>query len=220
MKRAAKEENLLKLGEEFWPQTPAETMDTGHRSPPIAAVSDAHALSATPTACPTATPIANHPRPVAAQHAHAHAPHGTEDWTRAEKLEKLEIISRLATGLQNATATLTACLTATPGASHPRPRPPAHATPTAHAHTPHGTEGWRMEGMVQTMDTGLQNPPAAAPSAPAHPPGTAESNDREWKQSQVDWCNDPNGIRGGEKLFAYFSSKLLLKLFAFRFKTI
>merc|ERR1719391_576178 len=141
-------------------------------------LSHAHALSATHTACPTATPIANHPRPVAAQHAHAHAPHGTEDWTRAEKLE---IISPLATGLQNATATLTACLTATPGASHPRPLPPAHATPTAHAHTPHGTEGWRMEGMVQTMDTGLQNHPAAAPSAPAHPPGTAESNDREWK---------------------------------------
>merc|ERR1711974_421118 len=31
MPRIAKEENLQKLGEEFWPQTPAETMDSGEK---------------------------------------------------------------------------------------------------------------------------------------------------------------------------------------------
>merc|ERR1711874_715097 len=101
-----------------------------------------------------------------------------------------------ATGVQNA-ATLTACLTASQPAD-PAPAQRAHA----HAH-PYGTEGRRL-ARAKTMDTGLQNPPAAAPSAPAHPSrGTAESNDREWKWTQVDWCNDRNGIRGGKKLFTF-----------------
>merc|ERR1711974_60890 len=76
MPRIAKEENLQKLGEEFWPQTPAETMDTGR------------------------------PAPAAAPYAHAgHAhPHGTEKGTAAKRRLQIiaEMLEIMATGVQNA----------------------------------------------------------------------------------------------------------------------
>merc|ERR1712108_63004 len=184
MPRIAKEENLQKLGEEFWPQTPAETMDTGR------------------------------PAPAAAPYAHAR-PHGTEKGTAAKRRLQIiaEMLEIMATGVQNA-ATLTACLTASQPAD-PAPAQRAHARAP-----PYGTEGRRL-ARAKTMDTGPQNPPAvtprapalhdpaAAPSAPAHPSrGTAESNDREWKWSQVDWCNDRNGIHGG-KIFFIFIFKII-----------
>merc|ERR1712108_75212 len=173
----------------------SETMDTGRPAP-------------------AAAPYAHAGPPAAAPRAHAH-PHGIEKGTAAKR--KLQIIAEMleimATGVQNA-ATLTACLTAS------QPADPAPAQ-RAHAHAPpYGTEGRRL-ARAKTMDTGLQNPPAvaprapalhdpaAAPSAPAHPSrGTAESNDREWKWSQVDWCNDRNGIHGG-KIFFIFIFKII-----------
>merc|ERR1711974_287184 len=127
MPRIAKEENLQKLGEEFWSQTPAETMDTGRPAP-------------------AAAPYAHAGPPAAAPRAHAH-PHGIEKGTAAKR--KLQIIAE----------------------------------------------------MLEIMATGVQN--AAHPSR-----GTAESNDREWKWSQVDWCNDRNGIHGG-KIFFIFIFKII-----------
>merc|ERR1712108_104651 len=100
MPRIAKEENLQKLGEEFWPQTPAETMDTG---------------PAPPAAAPRA-------------HAHPHGTEkGTAAKRRLQIIaEMLEI---MATGVQNA-ATLTACLTASqPADPAPAQRAHARAPP-------------------------------------------------------------------------------------------
>merc|ERR1711974_113746 len=75
---------------------------------------------------------------------------------------------------------------------HPTCRPPA-AAQRAHAQAIHGTEGKRLEAMVKTissLETGLQNPLAVAPPAPALPPsGMAESNYREWSHvTQLESC--------------------------------
>merc|ERR1711974_552838 len=89
MPRIAKEENLLKLGEEFWPQTPAETMDTGHPSPPLwlrrlplPPAPNKMPLTLHATLPPNLqTPylrLLNVPMP---------APNGTEDWTRTRRLQ-------------------------------------------------------------------------------------------------------------------------------------
>merc|ERR1711974_246504 len=62
------------------------------------------------------------------------------------------------------------------------------------------------EVLVMEMETATKE---EMPAAPAHPSrGTAESNDREWKWSQVDWCNDRNGICGG-KIFFIFIFKII-----------
>merc|ERR1711974_527387 len=106
---------------------------------------------------------------------------------------KLQIIAEMleimATGVQNA-ATLTACLTAS------QPADPAPAQ-RAHAHAPPVWNRRTAIGEGEDYGHWPPKPPCGCPTCPSR--GTAESNDREWKWSQVDWCNDRNGICGGKK---------------------
>merc|ERR1711974_429501 len=63
MPRIAKEENLLKLGEEFWPQTPVETMVTGHPCPPPPIKCHSHCMPHCLPTCKPPTCLLNVPMP-------------------------------------------------------------------------------------------------------------------------------------------------------------